>query len=231
MNRTKIEWTHAPGRTGYTWNPITGCRHGCGYCYARPFAKRLQGMGVPGYEAGFEPTFHPTRILEPTTVKQPGFVFTVSMGDMFGHWVPFTWINDVFSVAEQCPQHVFAVLTKNPSKIQDWHDAGGRIPDNVWLGVSVTTMDEAWRISVLWSVPGTGVRFVSLEPIRGPVDREYLTGLDWLIVGSQTGAGAPKPDQQLVNKMVKVAERLERPIFVKANTGLDGPRQWPGGVS
>jgi protein gp37 len=108
MNRTKIEWTD------YTWNPITGCLHGCEYCYARKIAARFKKV----FPNGFEPTFHQERLRDPFDVKKPSKIFTVSMGDMFGEWVHGKWITQVFDVMGACNWHTFLVLTKNPKGIR-----------------------------------------------------------------------------------------------------------------
>lgn len=222
MQRTDIEWTHMLGHTGMSWNPVTGCLHGCPWCYARGIARRFTNA----FPHGFEPDFHPTRLDQPIQRKKPAFIFTVSMGDLFGAWVPKEWMDAVLTTIIRSPQHTFAVLTKDPGRMA-WFSHQRPFPPNLWVGTSAcdqVQVDE--RVPALLRVDAA-LRFLSLEPIQGPVDPISLLGLDWLIIGCQTGPHAPIPDQAMVRHQARLAELDELPCFVKANTGRPGPRQWP----
>ena len=130
MNRSNIEWCQ------WTWNPVTGCKHGCPYCYARGIARRFP----KAFPNGFEPTFHESRLDEPEKLKKPAHIFAVSMGDLFGEWVPKEWIERVVGVIHGCPQHTFTVLTKNPRRAVDWF-ADKPSPRNLMIGTSIVGAD------------------------------------------------------------------------------------------
>lgn len=192
MNRTKIEWAD------WTWNPITGCLHGCPYCYARRAAEDgpyLRGRG--GYDAvhPFEPAFHPNRLSEPCGPRQrPSLIFVSSMGDALGEWVPREWISQVIDVCQRAPRHRFLWLTKNPARYVefDW-------PVNCWLGTSVTGYgdpqnDEYYRLVYLASaaeLKAPGRTFISLEPFTsrvrfGLLSLPHTWAAAWVIMGAQT---------------------------------------------
>lgn len=164
MNKTKIEYVD------YSWNPATGCKHGCSYCFARRIAERFKGKAFPN---GFEPTFYPERLSEPMRVKKSSRIFVCDMSDLFGNW---TWktqglearecvVNCILSTVKQCPQHTFLFLTKNPAGYK-----GFEFPENCWLGASVENQEQAdKRIPLLLQIPAA-VRFVSVEPMLWPVD-------------------------------------------------------------
>ena len=217
MNKTAIEWAN------WTWNPITGCRHGCPYCYAKKVAEtRLRGRcGYPADEP-FRPTFHPNRLDEPRRVRQPSRIFTVSMGDLFGRWVPEDWISSTFASMRAAPQHTFMTLTKNPAGMVGW-----KFPSNCWAGITAETPAKLRRRKAHLDRVDAPLRFASLEPIQESFEAEDLVGLDWVIVGSESGKGAPPPDRQAVESVITACERVGIPVFVKGNTGLAGPRRWP----
>lgn len=174
MNKTRIEYAD------YTWNPVTGCLHGCSYCYARRQAER--GMGSYGLlEQGrrFAPTIWYDRLDEPKRVRKPSRIFVSSMGDLFGSWVPPDWIGAVLDMAHECPQHTFLLLTKNPRCYAEFD-----LPDNCWAGTSCEDMNAAAeRIPALLEAKAA-VRWVSLEPLLGWADIEpYL----WLMGPSTAG--------------------------------------------
>lgn len=180
---TKIEWTDK------TWNPTTGCNKvsaGCKNCYAEIFAERLQAMGANGYHAGFEFTVHPDRLELPKLWKKPARVFVNSMSDLFHEKMPIDFLFKVFETMRECPQHVFQVLTKRSDRMRalslplNW-------PANVWAGVSVENEAAATRIDDLRAVPAK-VRFLSCEPLLGPLPELDLTGIHWVIVGGESGA-------------------------------------------
>lgn len=175
MNKTKIEWVRNPdGTQGYTWNPVTGCLHGCSYCYAHRINQRF-GDGK------FEPTFYPNRLQDPLKVKKPSRIFVGSMADLFGDWewvdksggfvaYSLNVINSILNIADQCPQHTFIFLTKNPRGMQ-----GFDFPANCWCGTSVENQERAdEKVPELLRV-NCETLFVSYEPALGPVDLS-----DWL---------------------------------------------------
>jgi protein gp37 len=181
-DNSAIEWTDA------TWNPVTGCTKvspGCKHCYAERLAVRLQAMGVANYRNGFRVTLHPDQLLLPLRWTRPRRVFVNSMSDLFHEGVPQTFVSQVFSVMERASQHVFQILTKRAERLEalaptlPW-------PANVWQGVSVENEDHVWRIAHLQRVPAS-VRFLSLEPLLGPIEGLSLEGISWVIVGGESG--------------------------------------------
>ena len=186
MKKTKIEWCDS------TWNPVTGCYHGCEYCYARRIACRfgdfstIDGNAIkiinphtntPCYEVKhkaknpypgkFTPTFHMYRLDEPASWTQPRNIFVCSMADLFGEWVPDEWISEVFAACERAPQHRYLFLTKNPSRYDDL-DAKDLLPhkENMWYGISVTNAEEASRaLTTIEDMPNGAGAFLSLEPL------------------------------------------------------------------
>lgn len=205
MNRTKIEWTD------YTWNPITGCKHGCPYCYARNIANRFP----KAFPNRFEPTFHADRLREPIAMKKPAKIFTVSMGDMFGEWVPEEWVIPIFQVMGSCKQHIFQILTKNPARINRVV-SGDLFSPNIWLGTSVETVDATRRIHDLRKIPQFK-KFVSFEPLKEEIC-PVLEGIDWVIIGAQTNP-LVLPDWEWIDTIVGAADAEHIPVFVKDNIG------------
>lgn len=185
MKYSKIEWTEA------TWNPSTGCNKvsaGCKNCYAETMAKRLQAMGAPGYENGFEFTLMPERLDMPLKIKKPTRFFVNSMSDLFHEKMPFDFLDRVFQVIRQTPQHSYQILTKREQILRDY--CRNRImPDNVWLGVSVESAKTKHRIDVLRSIPAN-IRFLSIEPLIADVGELNLRGIHWVIVGGESGPKA-----------------------------------------
>lgn len=188
---SKIEWTEV------TWNPVTGCDRisaGCDNCYALALSKRLKAMGVPKYQndgdprtsgPGFGITTHPASLEQPYRWPGNKVVFVNSMSDLFHARVPLPFIHDVVRVIAETPQHTYQVLTKRPVRAArladklDW-------PANLWLGTSVESMDVAHRVDHLRQVPAA-VRFLSCEPLLGPLDELDLTGIHWVIAGGESG--------------------------------------------
>jgi protein gp37 len=180
-----IEWTET------TWNPLTGCTKispGCKHCYAERMALRLQAMGQPNYARGFRLTLHEHMLETPLRWKKPRFVFVNSMSDLFHKETPDDFIRRVFDVMRRASWHVFQVLTKRSDRLLklsptiDW-------PDNVWMGVSVESADYAFRIDHLRRT-GAKTRFLSLEPLLGPLTGLDLDGIHWAIAGGESGPGA-----------------------------------------
>lgn len=193
-DRSAIEWTEA------TWNPTTGCDRvsaGCDNCYALALAKRLKAMGSPKYQTdgdprtsgpGFGVAVHESDLALPTRWRDPRVVFVNSMSDLFHARVPVSFIERVFDVMASTPQHTYQVLTKRASRLAK---VASRLtwPPNVWMGVSVEDRSRAGRIDQLRSVPAA-VRFISAEPLLGPLHDLNLDGIDWLIAGGESGPGA-----------------------------------------
>ena len=182
---SKIEWTEM------TWNPVTGCDKvsaGCTHCYAERLAKRLQAMGADRYRNGFKLTLHEDLVELPLKWRQPRLVFVNSMSDLFHERVPTDFIQRVFSTMERCPNHRFQILTKRSERLAQlapelpW-------PANVWMGVSVEDMRVVSRIADLRTVPAA-VRFLSCEPLIGPLDHLPLEGIHWVIAGGESGPKA-----------------------------------------
>lgn len=183
-DHSAIEWTDA------TWNPVTGCTKlspGCKNCYAERLALRLRAMGNSRDRRGFTVTLHPDQLTLPLSWRQPRRIFVNSMSDLFHEDVPIEFIRRVFDVMGQAQRHIFQVLTKRSSRLAALaHDLPW--PPNVWQGVSVESARYAPRIHDLVSVPAS-VRFLSVEPLLGPIPDLPLLGIDWVIGGGESGGG------------------------------------------
>lgn len=182
---SNIEWTEM------TWNPVTGCykiSQGCKHCYAERMAARLKAMGSPRYEQGFLPTLHWDLVDQPRRWRKPRTVFVNSMSDLFQNDVPVEFIQAVFRTMVETPQHTYQVLTKRSDRLRElapclpW-------PDNVWMGVSVEDDRVMQRVCDLQAAPAK-VRFLSCEPLIGPLHQLPLQGIHWVIVGGESGRGA-----------------------------------------
>ena len=186
---TQIEWTDA------TWNPVTGCTkitRGCDNCYAERFSERFRGVPGHPFEAGFDLTLRPARVAQPLQMRQPRRIFVNSMSDLFHKDVPRTFIDSVFDTMEAADWHAFQVLTKRSSLMVRYlrHRYGaGSAPPHIWLGVSVEDADSAARLRHLRNAQAS-IKFVSFEPLLGPVGNIDLTGIDWAIVGGESGPRA-----------------------------------------
>ena len=183
---SRIEWTEQ------TWNPTVGCTKvspGCKNCYAEGMARRLKAMGLKGYENGFRLSLMPERLAEPLERRKPTVYFVNSMSDLFHEKVPFEYIAHVFDVMERAHWHTFQVLTKRADRMAAFC-ADRQVPPNVWLGVSVENKKHGVpRIGVLRSIDAT-IRFLSVEPLLEDVGRLDLSGIQWVIVGGESGARA-----------------------------------------
>lgn len=187
MAQSSIEWTEM------TWNPTTGCNKvsaGCKYCYAEVMARRLQAMGAEKYIQGFELAIHPEALNIPYSWKSPKVVFVNSMSDLFHKDVPLAFIKKVFEVMNDNPQHVFQVLTKRSDILVKYHRQL-KWGHNIWMGVSVENQKVVSRISDLQQT-GARVKFLSCEPLIGPLPSMNLNGIDWVIVGGESGR-TPRP--------------------------------------
>lgn len=182
---SKIEWTNT------TWNPVTGCTQissGCANCYAYRMAMRLQAAGNPRYKNGFELTLHEDLISAPLAWRKPRLVFVNSMSDLFHEGIPFEFIKQIFETMKAAEKHTFQVLTKRSARLSE---LAPRLewPTNVWMGVTVESESCSSRIKDLLTVQ-SAVRFISFEPLLGPIDNVDLEGINWVIVGGESGPGA-----------------------------------------
>lgn len=210
MASTHIEWTDS------TWNPVTGCTkvsQGCKYCYADRMAQRLQAMGVEKYKNGFELTLHPSALDAPLHWKNPQRIFVNSMSDLFHKDVPLEFIESVFETMRRAHWHQFQILTKRSERLAeiahllDW-------PTNVWMGVSVEDEKVIHRIDDLRNVPAA-VRFLSLEPLIGPLPHLNLDRIDWAIVGGESGPGARPMKEEWVREIQVQCESQGVAFFFK----------------
>jgi protein gp37 len=223
-DKSAIEWTEA------TWNPVTGCDRvsaGCDHCYALTLAARLKAMGQPKYQRdgdprtsgpGFGVTMHPDELEIPRRWRRPRVIFVNSMSDLFHPQVSGDFVARVFEVMAATPQHTYQILTKRPKRarqlLRDWTP----VP-NVWLGVSIEDERVVDRADILRQVPAA-VRFLSLEPLLGPLPSLDLTGIDWVIVGGESG-----PDHRPMRKewVLELRDRCQAagvPFFFKQWGGL-----------
>jgi protein gp37 len=181
-DRSAIEWTEA------TWNPVTGCDKvspGCAHCYAEAFAERWRGIPGHPYEQGFDLRIWPKRLDQPLRWKRPRMIFVNSMSDLFHERIPESYVREVFDVMGQASHHTFQILTKRHERLAElaptlpWHP-------NVWMGVTIENRRFVKRADYLRQVPAA-VRFISAEPLLGPLERLDLDGIDWLIAGGESG--------------------------------------------
>ena len=235
MNKTKIEWCDS------TWNPVTGCLHECKYCYARRIANRFKPTHLLQdcighelikpiseickdgktrlcvYPYGFEPTFHRYRLEEPKRWKKPRTIFVCSMSDLFGDWVPDSWIKEVFSACQKAPQHNYFFLTKN---VRRYAELGKLLPadDNMWYGISITKESEVHNFN---SLPAFRNTFVSIEPLLEELCVEQhnilFRQVDWVIIGAETGnrKGKVIPEKEWVDNICAAADIAQTAVFMK----------------
>ena len=209
-DKSAIEWTDA------TWNPVTGCTKispGCKHCYAERLAARLQAMRNPRYSNGFRVTLHPDQIDLPLRWKQPRMIFVNSMSDLFHESVPVEFIRQVFDVTAIAHWHIFQVLTKRANRIADLANSISW-PPNVWQGVSVENAQYTWRIDRLREVP-SAVRFLSIEPLLGPIPRLPLEGIDWVIVGGESGPKNRPVEADWIRQIRDQCLEAKVPFFFK----------------
>jgi len=208
--KSAIEWTDA------TWNPVTGCSKvstGCKNCYAERLAARLHAMGNPRYQNGFEVTLHEDQLTLPLRWKQPRKIFVNSMSDLFHEEVPDDFIVQTFKIMEKADWHLFQILTKRADRLAEiapklpW-------PSNIWQGVSVESADYTWRVDCLKKIPAT-VRFLSVEPLLGPIPSLPLKKISWVIVGGESGPGHRRVEASWVRGIRDQCTRAEVPFFFK----------------
>lgn len=212
---SKIEWT------GATWNPVTGCSKisiGCQNCYAERMAKRLQLMGQSRYKNGFQVTLHYDLIERPMGWQKPQRIFVNSMSDLFHEDVPFEFISRVFETMQKCPHHTFQILTKRSERLRElsrflpW-------PSNVWMGVTVEHEDVVYRIEDIRHVP-VNVRFLSCEPLIGPLSNLSLEGIQWVIVGGESGPRSRPMNHLWVESILRQCEQQKVSFFFKQWGGV-----------
>lgn len=239
MNKTKIDWCDS------TWNPISGCLHGCEYCYARGIAERFRPFDFPhltekgvyeklneldspiitackdgkdricAYPFGFEPTFHRYRLNEYRNKKGRN-IFVCSMADLFGVWVPDEWIEEIFEACDKAPQHNYLFLTKNPER---YAELGMPCDSYLWHGTSVCKKEDIPKCKYL---PLSGKKFVSIEPILGDleiIDSPLINYVDWVIIGAETGRRKNKvvPERKWIEDIVNECRENQVPVFMKSS--------------
>ena len=262
MNKSKIEWCD------FTWNPVTGCRHGCPYCYAAKQARRFSGdvrlnksseqlkrdenglyildkpfknqVGkvIPD-PVGFEPIMHKYRLPMPAQKKKPAKIFVVSMGDLFGAWVPDNWIEEVFKACDAAPWHTYMFLTKNPDRyVELAHKGILRDAPNFWYG-STATKSSMKRFVKPKGDAAKYNAFISIEPIQEKWDINPYGDFDatqWVIIGAETGnhKGKVVPEKEWIRDIVKACRTAGTPVFMKDNLisvwGEDLIKEWPAGM-
>ena len=221
--RSNIEWTEQ------TWNPTVGCTKispGCKNCYAEVMARRLQAIGVRGYENGFRLTLIPERLEQPLERRRPTVFFVNSMSDLFHEKVPFEYVGRVFDVMARAPQHTFQVLTKRAERMAEFC-RGIEVPSNVWLGVSVENRKYGLpRIGLLRGVEAR-VRFLSVEPLLENLGQFDLTGIHWVIVGGESGRKARPMKPEWVAGIKRQCDDADVSFFFKqwGTWGADGQRR------
>lgn len=241
-DKTKIGWCDS------TWNPIVGCLHGCKYCYARSIAHRFGGFTeledtdldyekicesnivelekplkyINGkgkqvkapYPFYFKPTLYRYKLDEPQKWKKGRNIFVCSMADLFGKWVPDSWIEEVFKACEKATQHNYLFLTKNPKRYEELLDR--HMPDNMWFGWSQT---EPMGGKLTFSTHHSVHTFVSIEPLLKPFEDFLVTGMEWLIIGAETGRrkGKVVPKREWIEDIVSACKELSVPVFMKSS--------------
>ena len=210
MAQSNIEWTEM------TWNPVTGCTkvsQGCKFCYAEVMSRRLQSMGLKKYERGFEVRIHPQALEAPYGWKKPKIVFVNSMSDLFHKDVPPPFIQNVFSVMKDNPQHIFQILTKRASRLAELSNELNWTP-NVWMGVSIENNKNKNRIDLLRKT-NAKIKFLSLEPLLGPLPALNLEKIDWVIVGGESGHRPRPMDSTWVIDIQKQCKKNDVAFFFK----------------
>lgn len=210
MAQSSIEWTEM------TWNPTTGCNKisaGCKYCYAEVMARRLQAMGIEKYQNGFNLAIHESALDIPYSWKSPKVVFVNSMSDLFHKDIPLNFIQKVFKVMNDNPQHVFQILTKRADMLLKYSNklSWGH---NIWMGVSVENEKVVDRIDFLRRC-GAKVRFLSCEPLIGPLANLKLKGIDWVIVGGESGRNPRPMDADWVLEILDQCQKANVKFFFK----------------
>lgn len=213
--KSNIEWTES------TWNPLTGCTKispGCANCYADRMSKRLKAMGQKNYQNGFNLTLHPESINQPLRWKKPQVIFVNSMSDLFHKNVPEDFIFSIFETMENADWHIFQLLTKRPERVLDLNKKISW-PDNVWMGTSIENQDYTYRSKIL-SETSAKTKFLSIEPLISPINHLNLLGIDWVIVGGESGPGARLMKEDWVLKIKDLCLEKKTPFFFKQWGGV-----------
>lgn len=201
MNKTKIDWCD------YTWNPITGCKNNCWYCYGRGIRKRFEK--APWEEI----KYYPNRLEEPFELVKPSKIFVGSMTDMFGGWLPEEKIKDVLRVTLKFPEHTYIFLTKNPNRYTSFC-----FNKNCWIGVTIDCKSHLQKLYPLTNKTEAPVRFISFEPLLEPMGAIDLLGINWIIVGALTGHGNKyQPKREWIESIIEQADFYNIPVFMKNN--------------
>ncbi len=214
-----IEWTDA------TWNPVTGCTKisaGCDNCYASRFSERFRGVANHPFEDGFDLTLRPDRTRQPLSWKKPKLIFVNSMSDLFHKEVPASFIDQVFETMEEANWHTFQILTKRSSLMKKYLNrrySTSNPPEHIWLGVSVEDRSKISRIDHLRDSKA-GVRFLSIEPLIGPIGQIDLTGIHWVIVGGESGPKSRPMNAEWVREVRDQCVDQDVPFFFKQWGGI-----------
>ena len=212
--KSAIEWTEA------TWNPVTGCTkvtRGCDNCYAERLAERFRGTPGHPFERGFDLTLRPERLSQPLSWKRPRMIFVNSMSDLFHKEIPTKFIDNVFETMETADRHVFQILTKRSSLMRDYlrrRYGSGLTPRHIWCGVSVEDDKASARVQHLRDAPAT-TRFLSIEPLLGPIGDINIEGIAWVIVGGESGPRARPMKQEWALDVRNLCNRNGVPFFFK----------------
>lgn len=216
---SKIEWTDA------TWNPVRGCTKispGCKHCYAERFAERFRGVKGHPFEQGFDLRLIPAKVAEPLSWRKPQRIFVNSMSDLFHDNVPTEYIQSVFDVMNQADWHQYQVLTKRAERLEELSDKLPWAP-HIWMGVSVENKDYLWRIDHLRRTKAH-IKFLSIEPLLGPLGKINLRGVDWVIVGGESGPGARSMNAEWVTEIKDQCVRAGGAFFFKQWGGVQKKR-------
>ena len=216
MANTKIEWTES------TWNPTTGCTKtsaGCSNCYAERMAKRLQAMGLSKYSNGFKITMHDDCLSEPYNWKKPKMIFVNSMSDLFHEDIPFKFIEKVFTVMNENPQHIFQILTKRADLLLEYNSKLNWT-SNIWMGVTVENSKAKTRIDLLRKT-NAAVKFLSCEPLLSDLGKLDLKKINWVIVGGESGPKSRPIEEDWVLNIYEQCKNSEIPFFFKQWGGVN----------
>lgn len=223
MSTTRIEWTDA------TWNPVTGCTKtsaGCLHCYAETMSRRLKAMGTTKYTNGFQVTLHEEALAEPKNWRKPRTVFVCSMSDLFHKDVPFAFVDKVMEVIKETPWHRYQLLTKRAERMEEYFCTRA-LPKNVWIGVTVEMKTSKQRIENLRAIANAPIRFLSCEPLLEDLGELDLTGIDWIIVGGESGRQARPMKEEWVKNIKRQCDEADKAFFFKqwGTWGSDGVKR------
>ncbi|MBO4720225.1 MAG: phage Gp37/Gp68 family protein [Prevotella sp.] len=223
MSTTKIEWTDA------TWNPVTGCTKtsaGCAHCYAEMMSRRLKAMGTEKYKNGFQVTLHEDALNEPKKWRKPRTIFVCSMSDLFHKDVPFEFVDKVMQVIKETPQHRYQLLTKRAERMEEYFQTR-EVPKNAWLGVTVEVVSSKPKMESLRAIQNAPIRFLSCEPLLEDLGELDLTGIDWIIVGGESGTQARPMKEEWVKNIKAQCDAAGKAFFFKqwGTWGSDGVKR------